>query len=887
MTINDQLSWDNIVKHLGEIPDFQAPGRKALEDPERLFDKHQSFFEITYEPGHIIMPQGVCSDFAALLLEGLVDVYDAPRVKELIQNERAEAECWSPRWWTKHLELAQPRRHGRLDESNSTHQLTRLARTSDGKLLPAVHRFIGVTGALWNDPRRYTLVAQNDRRSYGPDKPAVDRPCTLLLIKRRALLLIAQYSALFRQQRMQFFLKHELAAQLVQNRIFANTLYPSDVRDWTDLVTALQHGTHPAVKRIRNSFDAEFRNWLGRLDPVSLTESQKHELLRNLNACLRNEGKPKREQARWRFGFRSKTKPGLYDEKAWNTTEVDKRWNALANAAERTRNVVIQSNRFLYEAALPGQLIRSTTTGPLSRDDYRKFVCTALSFAANLLYPDDIHDWHGLAAALANPDEAPHARSARRIREVLDAQPLEWGQAADADDPEARWRLLDALNALLGNDALYDPAVWASVPVDQKAHALAKVSERTPRQTMQLNRLLLEAAFPNQISHLRCLLYESAMPHSAEQSKEYGRLAQHDCERIASSLLASSLNEPASDGRIGPPEASGPGRVGGEQIRNILRLFAEGQGAVKQSLRRAPIRLMHFEPSNSEAPDSSSIIYQQGEPADGLYLIVSGKVRIIRSNPFTNEEILLNHLGQHGFCGLSCLEEGTQHSATAVAMSLVDIVYLERTLVQYLSKEYSFFGRKLSQERARLLKRDILPRRPPEEPTGHIASKLMAATNLLRIDMDLCVRCDKCVDACRDAHAGVARFHRANPELRSGKWEVARACVHCDDSPCQRACPVGAITVEFDDNTVHIHRSRCIGCTHCVDACPFGVIEMLPPLPIDNPIAKKHVATKCDLCLTSKHDPPCVVACPYGAAERGSPRDLFLGIKNWRESLTR
>jgi Fe-S-cluster-containing hydrogenase component 2 len=84
---------------------------------------------------------------------------------------------------------------------------------------------------------------------------------------------------------------------------------------------------------------------------------------------------------------------------------------------------------------------------------------------------------------------------------------------------------------------------------------------------------------------------------------------------------------------------------------------------------------------------------------------------------------------------------------------------------------------------------------------------------------------------------------------------------------------------------VQIHRDRCVSCEQCFKACPFGVIDMYHPntaqeAPSMSP-KKGTVATKCDLCLTETHDPPCVACCPYDAAKRVDPLEFFPQLREW------
>ncbi|MDP7249459.1 MAG: cyclic nucleotide-binding domain-containing protein [Planctomycetota bacterium] len=326
-----------------------------------------------------------------------------------------------------------------------------------------------------------------------------------------------------------------------------------------------------------------------------------------------------------------------------------------------------------------------------------------------------------------------------------------------------------------------------------------------------------------------------------------------------------------------------------DKLPNFLRknpFFASDElepDAYWRICQYSPIDLMHFE--------KGALICKQGDPVDGLYLLVSGTVRISRD--MAGGSLLANHLGDNTCFGMACVEEGSVRTANVIAQTDVNIVSFSQEAVRKICDDFAPLRGKLFEELARYKSRDdqadTMLRLPPTQPPEVYASKLMQASKLMLIDLHNCTRCEQCVQACSDSHDGMPRMHKANPELRFGRWEVAGACVHCTNAPCQKACPVGAITM-LSKGIVHLHRSRCIGCTECVSECPFDAIRMEQrTYPEEAPMTLEKtgfkVATKCDACLIETRNPPCVASCPYDAAYRGSPDELFPGIHNWTGKL--
>lgn len=139
-----------------------------------------------------------------------------------------------------------------------------------------------------------------------------------------------------------------------------------------------------------------------------------------------------------------------------------------------------------------------------------------------------------------------------------------------------------------------------------------------------------------------------------------------------------------------------------------------------------------------------------------------------------------------------------------------------------------------------------------------------------------CMACRACEFACALAHVDTddlaeAILQRgAKPriyvELASG-FAVPLQCRHCDDAPCVRVCPSGALSRPSEAEPVLVDQEKCIGCAFCVEACPFGVIRLAARSALDASGGKKAVL-KCDLCATRQAtglQPACVSACPVGA----------------------
>jgi CRP-like cAMP-binding protein/thioredoxin reductase/Fe-S-cluster-containing hydrogenase component 2 len=291
------------------------------------------------------------------------------------------------------------------------------------------------------------------------------------------------------------------------------------------------------------------------------------------------------------------------------------------------------------------------------------------------------------------------------------------------------------------------------------------------------------------------------------------------------------------------------------------------------------------------------VLFKEGDPADGLYLIRRGSVMVSRA--IAGREVVLSYLSAGNYVGEMALLTETPRTATVKAAVTTEVVVLNsETFKRVLARNPKW----REEMEARFLDRMRVNAAMEAQPDpGNIIAFLLQqgmgeATDVLLIDESLCIRCNHCEKACADVHDGTSRLDReAGPTF--AQIHVPTSCRHCEHPHCMKDCPPDAIH-RSANGEVFINDS-CIGCGNCERNCPYGVIQMAPvdperkapsllswlilgmgPEPGLEPrrqskdIPKK--AVKCDMCKDLPGGAACVRACPTGAALRVSP-ETFLG----------
>jgi Fe-S-cluster-containing dehydrogenase component len=129
------------------------------------------------------------------------------------------------------------------------------------------------------------------------------------------------------------------------------------------------------------------------------------------------------------------------------------------------------------------------------------------------------------------------------------------------------------------------------------------------------------------------------------------------------------------------------------------------------------------------------------------------------------------------------------------------------------------------------------------------------------IDYARCIGCKACVQACEecDTHRGQSMIHLETIRRVDSVQTAPQVCMHCEDPICAQVCPADAIKKTPEGVVQSSLKPRCIGCSNCVLACPFGV-----------PKYDAHIdqMMKCDMCYDRTSigkKPMCATVCPSQA----------------------
>ncbi|MCF6247688.1 MAG: 4Fe-4S dicluster domain-containing protein [Desulfobacula sp.] len=118
-------------------------------------------------------------------------------------------------------------------------------------------------------------------------------------------------------------------------------------------------------------------------------------------------------------------------------------------------------------------------------------------------------------------------------------------------------------------------------------------------------------------------------------------------------------------------------------------------------------------------------------------------------------------------------------------------------------------------------------------------------------------------------HGGLDGYQTPRSDIKEkvrDTFFVPKLCNMCKEAPCVQVCPVGA-TFKSPDGFVLVDEKRCVGCSYCIQACPYSVRFLHP---------KKKVADKCTWCYQRVRKgllPACVQVCPTHARKFGSMKD--------------
>ena len=400
-------------------------------------------------------------------------------------------------------------------------------------------------------------------------------------------------------------------------------------------------------------------------------------------------------------------------------------------------------------------------------------------------------------------------------------------------------------------------------------------------------------------------------------------------------------------------------------IEAILKRMALFQGVSPIDIRQVT------EQTQVKRYDRDDRLFSEGGPArESMHILLEGFVKVARRTTAgtgrdkTDERIIAYRQGGDYFAGgLDLLGDG--RPVTVTAITRVSVAEIPRQVLLNLFARYpevnQRFTMRLRQYRDAAAaaqtgffdpvahtRTETIDRAEASFPTPTdaearaglrqlVGGGVIEGTEVLVIDLDLCIHCNECEEACARRH-GHSRMNRKGMVV--GNISIATACRQCQDPVCMLCSRAGI--ARLPSGEVYITDS-CIGCGICAERCPYDnisimtleeehetrstwqafssfftkgagkergrkLLQMAAPGPLeriethsasyptinrgrsawgadsDGPYVhqpvdaygemRKKIAIKCDLCAGYDNQ-ACVQACPTGAAIRVQPTAFF------------
>jgi len=140
------------------------------------------------------------------------------------------------------------------------------------------------------------------------------------------------------------------------------------------------------------------------------------------------------------------------------------------------------------------------------------------------------------------------------------------------------------------------------------------------------------------------------------------------------------------------------------------------------------------------------------------------------------------------------------------------------------------------------------------------------------INADKCSGCQMCEVACslrnmKECNPERSRIRVVKSQLDGQLEFVPSTCMQCETAMCELVCPANAISRDTETGARVISEKKCIGCSSCSYACPFGACF------VDRGLGKSIVCSQCD------GDPTCVKVCPSGALSYARADQVNITLK--------